>query len=46
MQLNLGPQTTSRWNKIQTELQHDRRQIKRGCAMLKEGAPGFCNEYR
>jgi hypothetical protein len=115
MQLNLGPQTTSRWNKIQTELQQvssafgiqtrnsayenprgitpystssntggascgaavgmERArtlvreclavspathppcnaenscsmivdEIKRGCAMLKEGAPGFCNEYR
>jgi hypothetical protein len=21
-------------------------EIKRGCAMLKEGALGFCNEYR
>jgi hypothetical protein len=114
-QLNLGPQTTSRWNKIQTELQQvssafgiqtrnsayenlrgippypatsngdgpacgvavgmERArtlvreclavspathppcnaenscslivdEIKRGCAMLKEGAPAFCNEYR
>jgi regulator of sigma D len=111
-QLNLGPQTTSRWNKIQTELRQisdafgirqpisrydnprgitpyggsegqscgsavgmERAktlvneclavspathppcnaenscrmitdEIKRGCAMLKNGAPSFCNEYR